>query len=649
MSLGVTIRNATVAALALGLLRFAASAQQPSSTSPNLSTAIANQGAAQNGAGDAAAEKAKNVNRHDQRSAAKLFLDASKLYQEQQFERAMQEYERAAALDPTNQDYELAAKVARSHLVTALLQSAAKDRLRGDPSAALAALQKANQLDPGNPQIAVHLEDLSTDAEPRSGSLYEKTVSQLGAAPVLEPGGNKKSFHLKTDRRQMIQNVFRAFNVEATIDQSVPAMPARLDIEDASFQQAMEALSMVTDTFWVPLDAHRALVARDTQLNRNQFVRQGLETFYLSGLTPAELTELTNVTKSVFNAPHAVVAPSAGTLTVRAPAETLDALNATFKNLLDGRNQVLLDVRLIQLAHNNERNTGAQLPQTITAFNVYAEEQSILNANQSLVQEIISSGLAAPGDTLAILGILLASGQVSNSIFSNGIALFGGGLTLSGISPSPATLNLNLNSSDTRELDQVQLRLGDGDDGTLRSGTKYPIMTSNYSSLSNTNINIPGLTSPGSSSGLSSLLSQLQGTIPTIPQVEYQDLGLTLKANPRVMRNGDVALNLDLKITALAGSSINGVPVLNNRAYSGIVTVKAGAGVVIASEVSKQESQALSGTPGLSEIPGLNNVTDKDVQNDYATLLIMLTPHVIRGPQFYGSSPMYRVDKSTTR
>ena len=78
---------------------------------------------------------------------------------------------------------------------------------------------------------------------------------------------------------------------------------------------------------------------------------------------------------------------------------------------MDGRSQILLDVKLIQLAHNRTLNTGVTPPQQVTAFNVFAEEQSILNANQALVQQIISSGLAAPGDTLAILAILLASGQ----------------------------------------------------------------------------------------------------------------------------------------------------------------------------------------------------------------------------------------------
>ena len=40
--------------------------------------------------------------------------------------------EQAAELDPANTDYALAADVARSHAVTALIQAAAKDRMRGD-------------------------------------------------------------------------------------------------------------------------------------------------------------------------------------------------------------------------------------------------------------------------------------------------------------------------------------------------------------------------------------------------------------------------------------------------------------------------------------------------------------------------------------
>ena len=64
------------------------------------------------------------------------------------------------------------------------------------------------------------------------------------------------------------------------------------------------------------------------------------------------------------------------------------------------------------------------------------------------------------------------------------------------------------------------------------------------------------------------------------------------------------------------------------------------------SELDKSESRAISGMPGISEIPGLNNLTAKDNQKNYATLLIVITPHVIRGTQAAGHSPMMRVEKS---
>jgi type II secretory pathway component GspD/PulD (secretin) len=111
------------------------------------------------------------------------------------------------------------------------------------------------------------------------------------------------------------------------------------------------------------------------------------------------------------------------------------------------------------------------------------------------------------------------------------------------------------------------------------------------------------------------------------------------------MRGGDIALTIDLKIDALAGSSINGNPVLSNRSWTGVVTVKQGETVEVVSEVDKTESRAISGTPGLSEIPGMNNLTSKDAQKNTATLLIVLTPHVIRGSQAAGRSPIMRVER----
>ena len=632
----------TVAILLMTVLAGAQQTQTPAQPPPGASSGAAAAPTEQQK--DNAAPK--SITEKDRRRATKLFLQASKLFEKQQYDAAMRDYKEAAELDPGNPNYAAATEIARSHEVTELIQTAAKARIRGDKTAEQAALQKAAKLDPHNIEVAQHLDEMAADATAeRVSPMYGQDVDSLGPAPVLMPTAGSHTFHLKTDRRTVIQTVFRTYGIEASVDQSVSGPPVRFDMDDATFAQATQAVNMVTDSFTVPLDAHRALVAKDTRENRQQYMREEFETVYLGGLSTADMNEIGNLAKTVFQVQQVAVQQTSGTLTIRATTDKMNAFNATLRELLDGRSQVLLDVRLIQLAHTNARNTGAQLPQQITAFNVYTEEQSILNQNQTLVQQIISSGLAAPGDTLAILGILIASGQVSSSLFQNGIALFGGGLTTSGLSLPPVTINLSLNSSDSRELDELQLHLGDGEEGTIKAGSRYPIETSQYSNLGTAGTVIPGLTTAGTSGSLSSLLSQLNTGAQTIPQIDYQDLGLTFKATPRVVRNGEVALTMDLKITALSGSSINGLPILNNRSYSGVATLKDGSGVVLVSEVDKEESRALSGWPGLTEIPGLNNITETDAQRNYASLLIIVTPHVVRGTQAAGHSPMMRIER----
>jgi general secretion pathway protein D len=649
VSLWSLCRSALIAALSVAGLGALCAAQNTPPPPPQAVPPPPAQTSPANGSVAAGLESLKNARKptgKERRRATKLYLAGARLYEQEKFEEAMHDYEQAAALDPGNDHYRMAIEVARAHAVTALIQAAAKARIQGQALAARTALEHAFQIDPRNPELAQHLGELGD--QPLADDMTaqrERDAARLGELERLEPQPGPRSFHFHTNQRSIIQDVFRAYGISAMLDESVRGQAARFDVDDATFGEAVHALSLATKTFYETIDPHRVVVALDTRENRANFTRNGLETVYLAGLTPTQMTDMGNLARNIFQVSPAVD-PSSGTLTIRAPESQLNAFNATFRGLLEGRSQVLLDVKLIQIAHNRTVNTGATPPQQVTAFNVYAQEQQILNANQALVQQIISSGLAAPGDTLTILGILLASGQVSSSLLQNGVILFGGGLTLSGISPQPFTVNLNLNSSRSRELDQFQMRLGDGEDGTLKSGMRYPIETSSFSSLGSGSLNIPGLNLPGTSSSLGSLLGGLGGETPNIPMVQYEDLGLTLKATPSIMRSGDVALKIDMKISALAGSSINGVPVLANRAWTGVVTVPQDQGVVVATEVNQNESRAISGMPGLSEIPGLNYITSKNNQENDSTLVVVMTPHVVRSPHIGGHSNMVRVERN---
>ncbi|HVJ07290.1 MAG TPA: hypothetical protein VM554_02825 [Acidisarcina sp.] len=581
---------------------------------------------------------------HDKNRAAKLYAHGAKAMDNDNPRQAARDFTRAAELDPANSNYQGAAEIARQHLLTQLVQEAAKARMMGKEDIARARLEEALKIDPKNLEVTQHIAELADfAAADRQPSPY---VAPEYASIHLAPQAGQHSFHVRTNASDVLRQVFGAYGITAFMDESVRPQAIRIDADAVSFDKAAEIACLLTRTFFVPLDPKRVLVAEDNRENREKFERLFEETLYLPGMTAPEMSDLGNIVRNIFNAQQSTVQAQAGTLTVRAPEATLKAINATLENLIDGRGQILLEMRLYEIARTRTRNIGIQLPQQVTVFNVPTELNSILKANQSLVDQIIASGLAKPGDFAAIAAILLASGAVTGGILTQPFAVFGGGITQEGLVPGSITANFSLNTADSRVLDNIEIRASDTEAATLRSGTRYPIVTSIYST-SAINGAIPGLTSPGLSSTLQSLGINLSNaaTSQITPQVQYEDLGLTLKATPRIQRSRDITLALDMKIEALGGVVLNGSPILNNRQYTGTITVHDGETAVLVSNLSRQESRAVSGIPGMSELPGFQTTTDTSKQYDVSNLMIMITPHVVRSRSSQFSDPMVMIPR----
>lgn len=90
-------------------------------------------------------------------------------------------------------------------------------------------------------------------------------------------------------------------------------------------------------------------------------------------------------------------------------------------------------------------------------------------------------------------------------------------------------------------------------------------------------------------------------------------------------------MHLDLKIEALAGGSVNNIPILNSQQFASDVTVADGDTAVMVSSLSKSESASISGYPGIADLPGFQTATaDKITTTDSSELILLVTPHVTR-------------------
>jgi general secretion pathway protein D len=566
-------------------------------------------------------------------AAEDAYLAGARLLDRNDLASAEIQFDKAVKLNPANSDYAKAYEVTHQRHIVELVQQSGKARLLGQYEKAETLLAEARLLDPQNNFVG---QGPDPGALPK---LFHPKIEQwiregpaLAGPVTLLPDPAPRSFHLHADEQEVIRQVLSSYGISAAFDESVQRQDLRFDLDDSPYQQAVPILLGMTHLFAVPLDAKNVLIAKDTPENRQRFEHQLQETIYIPGMTNEQMDEFGNVVRNVFDVKQLTVDKSAGTLVIRAPEDTLSYVNLTLSDLIDGGSEVMIELKLYTVDKTNQRNIGAQLPQQIGLYNVNTAAQNLVNANQSLVNQAIAQGLIPAGSSnITIALALIASGVVQSTLLSNTIGFFGGGLTATGatINQNP-TFNLALTASDTHALNDIQIRVGDRQPATFRIGQRYPITTATYSTASPAQTSaLAGVSVNGVSAA--SLLNAAVGSPITIPQIQYEDLGLTLKATPIVQRSGDIKMHLDLKIEALNGGTVNNIPILNSQQFASDVTVADGDTAVMVSSITKSESASISGYPGLADLPGFQTATaDKITATDSSQLILLVTPHVVR-------------------
>ncbi len=570
------------------------------------------------------------VSPEDKKAASKAFKRGVKL-RKRDPEEALEAFETAARLDPRNLEYVTAREIVRQQLVMAHMQRADRLMLEKNKLEAAAELRKALDFDPSNESARQRLADATAPLLPSQRSWLEGDSADE-VLLALTPG--TRSFHTSGNTRQIFTNIGNSFGVKVVFDEGVASRFVRLDVDNASFYAAMDTAGSLTRTFWTPLSQTQILVAPDTKAKRKELNRYALRTFYLpETTTPQELNDIVNLFRNILEIRFVTPAPSASTITVRAPKETLDAAAQLLASLHAGRPQVMLEVQTFEVSRQMLRAVGIDLPLQFQIFNIPAEALAALGQQniQDLINQLIASGGINQANTTAISALLAQLQNQQSALLANPLATFGGGITLFGIGIPPATAKFSLNESRITNLEHAHLRAAQGSAATFRLGTRYPIINATFAPIFN-------------SPQIAQVLGN-QSFIAPFPSFNYEDLGLTLKAKPMIHGSTAVTLDMELELKTLGAQSFNGVPVISNRSYKGVITVKNEEPAVVAGMVSKSEQESMRGVPGFGRIPGLGRATGSESkQKEEAELLIVITPRII-SPGSTGSGKAIPVPK----
>lgn len=558
------------------------------------------------------------VTRKDLKTAHEEYEKGLKLRERQQFEEALERFDKASRLVPQNVQFLTAREVVKAKLVFDHIErgnALLRDNARHD---AATEFKAAVELDPENTFAQERLKEAS-DQIPTAAHDPLRDRFDESQELHLDSPNDHATFHFTGDVKSLFTQLAAAYKMTVEFDDSVKARQVRFNVDDLDFSTALRLACQVTKTMWAPLDAHQFIVAADSVENHKQLDRMSLRTIPLPPhASPQEATEMVNAIRNTLEIRFINSGQTGDTLEIRGPQRAVDACARLLANLNNQKPQVMLDIRVFQISHNLTRNIGVHIPNTFNLYNIPAVALAGLGGQsiQQLINQLIASGGINQAGSSSLSGLLSQLTGQQNSIFSQPLATFGGGLTFMGLSLDQLSAQLSLNESWVRSLEDMSMRAGQGTEATFHLGSRYPIQNASYAPIYN-------------SPQISQVLGNLS-YVPPFPSISYEDLGLNVKVKPTVHGDGTIAMEIDLQVRSLTGQSNNGVPIISNREYKGFINLKDGEPAFVAGQVSDNDQRSMSGIPGLGAIPGVNQVMVTNTkEEDYDELMIAITPHVL--------------------
>lgn len=569
---------------------------------------------------DAAGAPACKAAAKDLKAARQAFSRGLRLQHSKNLDQAFSEFEEASRLIPQNVEYLTAREMVRQQLVAFHLERGNDNLQDGRQVEALAEFRLALHLDPQNEFAQQRLRDAVGPLPVHTAGAPELVASIDAIA--AKPKEERHDFHYRGDSRGLLTAIASSYGLTVIFDDAFPSRRVRFDIEDVDFGTAMRAAEAVTKSFSVPLEERVLFATLDTAENHRLYDRMGMRSFFIpGGGAPQELNDLLNSLRSLFELRFVSLNVASSTITVRGPQSTLEAATQFLDTLDSTRPEVMLDVKVYEIDHRFARSIGVHIPNDFHLFSIPLGALAALGGQniQDLINQLISGGGINQAGNESIQALLAQLQNQQNSIFSQPLATFGGGITLMGLSLDKLRVGLSLNESSVRTLEHMTLRASHEKEATFKLGSRYPIINASFAPIFN-------------NAAISQVIGNNSFAAP-FPSFNYEDLGLTIKAKPSVHGTSDIGLQLEILFRTLGGASLNGVPVISNREYKAGIALKEGEPAVVAGMLTRAEQKSLSGLPGFSKIPGLKNLAaENSKQEEDDELLIVITPYVVRSP-----------------
>lgn len=481
-----------------------------------------------------------------------------------------------------------------------------------------AILKEIATIDPGNPRAAtfrVPLEQAKQRTAELSKAERALAAGQLDAAEEQAHALQAQMPHNMTVKN-LIGRIQSAQHKEADAQKLTPAFYAdkvTLEFQNAPLRSVFDALSRESGINFVfapgvPLDREITLFAKETPIaNTVTMLVEGnnlkrkvinsntlkispekppsapplsnegdmVKAFYLTNVDPKRVQTLLETVMSLKN----LYIDDQLNLVVVHGSPRIIASAARLIAMVDmAQPEVMLDVEVLEVKHDQVQNLGIQYPNQFTLLNVPPTASSVTTPT---------------GTTVTTPSTVPLTLESLRHIKSGNIAI-----------NNPA-LNLQDYSGDVKLLANPRIRVMNRDDASVQIGEKVPVFTSS--------------TTP-------------TGVVSN--SVTYLDVGLKLNVNPTVLLDDNVQIKLALEVSSILNQvSNNGTLAyqIGTRNANTTLRLADGETQILAGLISDEDRDAANKVPGLGSLPLLGRLfSNHSGSRNRTEIVLLITPHLVR-------------------
>jgi len=521
----------------------------------------------------------------------------------QDWDAAVSYYEKAVKAEPHNATYKIRLYQARFEAGQFHIKRGLEMRKRGELDGAAVELQKAFLADPSSSIAEQELKrtaemiaerdhrnrpEAPTDQNQQPLASMPPEIKPLSRAPI--------SMKMSNDAKIVFDTIGKTAGLTMVYDPDFPARRITVDFNNVTLEQALEITALESKAVIKPVTENTLFIYPDQPQKRRDYEEEVVRTFYLSNVTqPQELTEIQTGLRQLFDLKRIQQVNSQNALIIRDTPDKLMLVQKMIDDIDKAKPEVVVQVEVLQVSRDRMRELGLQPGQAASA--------AITNGTTT---NSSSSGTATTTTNNPMTFDTFR--HLNPSSFS---------VTLPSV-----TLNLLESDSDTKIIQNPEIRSVDGQIAHLRIGQRIPVATGSFQAG-------VGVGATGGAGFVNPLVNT---------QFTYLEVGVNVDMTPRVHPDHEVSLKLKIEISSeLTTVNIGGIsqPVIASKTIEHDIRLKEGETNILGGLVEQTDSKSISGWPGLARIPILGHFfSDTKVDHEEDETLIVLTPHIVRIPDW---------------